>query len=66
MHMNTYTSFQDGQTALMEASLKGHVESVKMLADRGAEVNMQKKVSGVIIYCVHAMQYVPRVRSSVW
>ena len=33
----------------MSASQKGHVECVKMLADRGAEVNMQKKVSGVII-----------------
>ena len=50
----------------MVASLNGHVECVKMLADRGAEVNMQKKVSDVIIDRVHAMQYTPRVRSSVW
>ena len=49
----------------MVASLNGHVECVKMLADRGAEVNMQK-VSGVIIDRVHAMQHTPRVRSSVW
>ena len=50
----------------MSASQKGQVECVKMLADRGAEVNMQKKVSGVIIDRVHAMQHTPRVRSSVW
>ena len=50
----------------METSLNGHVECVKMLANRGAEVNMQKKVSGVIIDRVHAMQHTPRVRSSVW
>ena len=34
----------------MVASQKGQVECVKMLLDRGAEVNMQKKVSGVIIH----------------
>ena len=49
----------------MSASQKGQMECVKMLADRGAEVNMQKKVSGVIIDRVHAMQHTPRVRSSV-
>ena len=48
----------------MAASQEGHVESVKMQLDRGAEVNMQKKVSGVIVYCLHAMQHVPRVHSS--
>ena len=50
----------------MWASYEGHVECVKMLVDRGAAVNMQKKVSGVIIDRVHAMQHTPRVRSSVW
>ena len=48
----------------MVASQKGRVECVQLLLDRGAEVNMQKKVTGVIIYCVHAMQHVPRVSSS--
>ena len=48
----------------MVASQERQVECVKMLLDRGAEVNMPKKVSGVIIHCVHAMQHVPRVRSS--
>ena len=44
----------------MVASQEGHVECVKMLLDRGAEVNMQNKASGAIIHCVHAMQHVPR------
>ena len=48
----------------MAASQEGHVECVKRLLDRGAEVNMQKKVSGVIIQCVLAMQHVPGVCSS--
>ena len=54
-------SLQDGQTALMKASTAGQVECVKVLLDRGAEVNMQDKVIGVIMHCVHAMQHVPRV-----
>ena len=50
-HMSTCTytytvSLQDGWTALMVASQEGHVECVRMLLDRGAEVNMQNKVSG--------------------
>ena len=56
-----HLSLQDGQTALMKASEAGQVECVKVLLDRGAEVNMQDKVIGVIIHCVHAMQHVPRV-----
>ena len=48
----------------MMANNWGHVECVKVLLEKGAEVNMQDKVSGVIIHCVHAMQHVARVRSS--
>ena len=48
----------------MVASQKGQVQCVKMLLDRVAQVNMQKKVTGVIIHCVHAMQLVPRVHTS--
>ena len=47
----------------MVASHEGHVECVKMLLDRGAEVNMQNKVTCVIIPCIHALQHVPRVHS---
>ena len=42
----------------MIASEEGKVECVEMLLDRGADINMQNKVSGVIIHCVHAMQHV--------
>ena len=48
----------------MKASVAGKVECVKVLLDRGAEVKMQNKVSGVIIHCVYAMQNIPRVTSS--
>ena len=48
----------------MLASKAGQVECVRVLLDRGAEVNMQRKVSGVIIHCAHAMKHVPRVPSS--
>ena len=47
----------------MKASKAGQVVCVKLLLYRGAEVNMQDKVIGVIIHCVHAMQHVPRVPS---
>ena len=40
-------SLQDGYTALMKALARGQVECIKVLLDRGAEVNMQNKVSGV-------------------
>ena len=49
----------------MMAYNHGHIESAKMLVDKGAQVNIQGKVSlsGVIIRCVHAMQHVARVPS---
>ena len=59
-----HLTLQNGSTALMKASEAGQVECVKMLLDRGAEVNMQDEVSGVIIHYAHAMQHVPRVPSS--
>ena len=43
-----HLSLQDGETALMKASTAGKVECIKVLLDRGAEVNMQDKVSGII------------------
>ena len=51
------------QTALMMASHAEHMECVQVLLDKGADVNMHSKVSGVFIHCVHAMQHVPRVLS---
>ena len=34
-----------GWTALMEVSERGHVESARLLLDRGADVNAKDKVS---------------------
>ena len=48
----------------MRVSVTGKAEFVKVLLDRGAEVNMQDDVSGVIILCVPVLQHVPRVPSS--
>ena len=56
-----HLSLQYGGTALMKASQAGHMECVQVLLDRGADVNMETTVSGVII---HAMQHVSRVPSS--
>ena len=61
MHLSLQSG---GKTALMRASVAGHMECVKVLLDKGAEVNIQDKVNGVIIHGVHAMQHVPRVPSS--
>ena len=46
------------------ASKEGHIECVQVLLDKGAEVDMQDEVSGVIIHCVHTMQHVSRVPRS--
>ena len=62
-----HLSLQWGQTALMLAYNRGHIECAKMLVDKGAQVNIQDRTvsfSGVIIHCVHAMQHVARVPSS--
>ena len=42
-----HLSFQDGGTALMNATELGHMECMKVLLGRGADVNMQNKVSAV-------------------
>ena len=61
MHLSLQSG---GKTALMMALEAGHMECFKVLLDKGAEVNIQDKVSGVIIHYVHAIQHVPRVPSS--
>ena len=48
----------------MLASVAWRMECVTVLLDKGAQVNMQNTVSGVVMHCVHAMQHVPRVPSS--
>ena len=41
------SSLQDGRTALMWASGRGHVECVKVLLDKGAQANQRDKVSAI-------------------
>ena len=43
-HYDMHLPFQDGETALMRASGKGHMECVKVLLDSGADVNMQDTI----------------------
>ena len=40
-------SLQDGLTPLIGASLASHIECVNVLLDKGAQVNLQDKVSAV-------------------
>ena len=40
-----YLYLQDGKSPLVMASSRGHFEIVKLLLDKGAEVNHQNKVS---------------------
>ena len=42
-----HLSVQYGQTSLMKASARGHVGCVQLLLDRGAQANLQNKVSVV-------------------
>ena len=53
-----YKSLQDGQTSLMRASHGGHVGCVKLLLERGAQVNHQDEVSGIrfLVRCFY-IQY---------
>ena len=39
----------------MEASFAVKVDCVEVLLDRGADINMQDNVNGVIIHCVPAI-----------
>ena len=40
-----FLSLQHRKTALMKASEWGHMKCVKMLLDKGAEINLQDTVS---------------------
>ena len=43
-----HLSLQDGQTALMKASVAGQVERVKFLLNAGVQVNVQNEVNAVL------------------
>ena len=44
VHCSLSLSIQNGTTPLMEASLSGHVEVVRVLIDANSHVNKQNKV----------------------
>ena len=44
-----HLSLQYGHTPLMMASAEGHVGCVQLLLDRGAQANLQDKVSVVLV-----------------
>ena len=45
---------QDGQTALIRAAQNGHTETVSVLLEAGADVNLQEKVREPV-YCKSMM-----------
>ena len=67
-------SLQWGATALEKASEEGQVECVKLLLDAGVQVNVQDKVSAVLIKlqvtklylgrCTQALQPIRKRRNS--
>ena len=48
---DVFESLQDGSTALILASNKGHLACVKVLLDKGVEGNMQNLVSAISVSC---------------
>ena len=50
--------WQDGETALMGASAKGNVEAMKVLLDKGADVNAAASVSAALAASI--------ARTAVW
>ena len=52
-----YVLTQDGQTALMLASQKGHLEVVTLLLEKGADIHAKDNVSLSIFVCIVFYKY---------
>ncbi len=50
--MSSIDTQQDGLTALMRASIKGHLPVAQLLIDKGAIINHQDEVCHLVL-CVH-------------
>ena len=48
-----FISLQNGDTALINAAMKGHTSTVKILVNHGAAVDIQNKVAVVLLYSSH-------------
>ena len=57
-----YLSLQNGRTPLMVASGGGHVECVKLLLDKGAQVNHCTVVSTILMSLVTILELVGIIR----
>ena len=57
---------QNGRTALMYASVKGKVECMRILLERGAQANMQDKVSSSRPVQCLLLMYVLVVYTCMW
>ena len=44
----SFISYQDGRTALHIAAIKGHIEVMRLLLDKGADVKIRHNVSDMI------------------
>ena len=44
----SFILYQDGYTALHNAAMSGNIDVARLLLDRGADVNIRDKVSGMI------------------
>ena len=55
MTLNVLYYYKDGRTALSAAAYNGHVECLAALLSAGADLNMQKKVSVLLI--LHLSSY---------
>ena len=56
--------FQDGRTAIIQAAQDGHLEVVKLLLDKGADVNKADEVIRKLKFA--SMPEPPRVHSFVY